>query len=349
MDKHIVNLYLARILSGIYVFLYKNQYFKLVYPDIEIKYRAELYSDECYQENKFNDWMTDDAIVSYLIDMGLWAFNGDDQLKKIESQIEDYKVELYDNFLNPPKQKQVRKSLDSLRKRYNQLYHTRHCLDHLTPEGYADILKNQYILIHSIYTNKNELVFPDLQNTNYQYLNELSSIITESNIDVSTFRAIARHDIWRSYWSSNKDHIFDRAVINWTDEQRTLVVLTKMYDSAHENPECPVETVFEDDDMFDGWMIKQRRESEKLRSQNRTEKLLDNKGLGKANEVYIMAKSKDEASSIYQLNDHSSKNIISERAAVLAQKKEIKEEDLPDIKRSIQIQQNQNWVDSHKR
>ena len=328
--------------------MFNTKKYKIVYPDMSLKYEAEVYAAECYDEHKFSDWIYEDNIVDYLVDAGLWNYDGDSQLKKIETQIEDHKVDLYQNFLNPPKQKQVRKNLTSLKKTYNKLYNTRHSLDSLTPYGYAELLKHQYILIHSIYTLKNNRLFKSTKNINYQKLNEISNILAEYTIDIEVFRKIARSDIWKNYWSANKDHIFDKAAINWTDEQRTLVVLTKMYDNAYEHPECPVDSVFEDDDMFDGWMIYQRRENEKLRSKNRTEKLLEGKNLDKANEVYIMASSKEEAQSIYSLNDNTGMNIIKERNQILVPGKEIKESDLPDVQRNLQLMHNQKLVDSKK-
>lgn len=349
MDKHSTNLYLSRILSGFYIFTYGDKHYKLIYPDMDIKYKAEIYAEKFYEDNKFMDWLNDDSIVEALVDSGIWHYGGDDQLSKIEKQIEDYKVELYENFLNPPKQKQVRKTLDSLKKSYNKLYNIRHSLDSLTAIGYSELIKHQYILIHSIYTTKNIRVFKSLKNIDYQKLNSLSNTIGEHTIDISTFKKLARSDQWRNYWSANKDRVFDKPVISWTDEQRTLVVLTKMYDSAYEHPDCPVESVFEDDDMFDGWMIKQRRENEKLRSKNRTEKLLEDKNLDKASEIFIMASSKDEAKSIYNLNDNTGMNIIKERTQAIIGKTEVKASDLPDIQRDLQIQQNQQLVDRKPR
>lgn len=316
---------------------------------MSLKYQAEIYATDTYEETKYSDWIYEDNIVDYLVEAGLWHYGGDDQLKKIEKQIEDNKVELYQSLLNPPKQKQIRKTLASLKKNYNKLYGIRHSLDSLTPQGYADLLKSQYILIHSIYNFKNQRLFKSIHSINYQILNDISNILNEYTIDISVFRELARSDLWKNYWSANKNRIFDKATIDWTDEQRTLVVLTKMYDSAYEHPECPADVVFEDDDMFDGWMIHQRRENEKIRSKNRTEKLLEDKNLNKANEVYIMASSKEEAQSIYNLNDNTGINIIKERSKTLVPGKEIKEADLPDIQRDLQMLQNQQLMNSSKK
>lgn len=344
MDNRNINIYLSRILSGFYLFLYNNTRYKLVYPDINIKYEAELYAQEEYENNKFNDWITDDSIVDSLVSMGLWNYNGDDNLKNLEKQIEDHKVDLYKNFLNPTKLKTLRRTLSNIKNTYNSLYNTRHFLDQFTVNGYSQYLKNQYILIHSLYTINNKKVFESMEDTDYKLLTSLSNIVSENTIDISAFREIARNDIWKNYWSANSDNLFDKSVINWTDEQKTLIVLTKMYDSAYQHPECPPDQVFEDDDMFDGWMIIQKRENEKNRNKSRTEKILEGKKLDKAGEVYIVASSKEEAKNIYDLNDNNSRHIIREREAFIRNStNEVEVSALPDVQRELTIQNNQQF------
>lgn len=351
MDQDNILLYLSRILSGSYYFIHNNQKYKLVYPDISVKYQAELHCQEQMQKNRFNDWILDEDIVHYLVGAGIWDYTGDDLLKKIEKQIEDIKIDLFKNFLNPTKIKSLKRSLDNTKRRYDSMYAVRHSFDHLTHQGYASILKNQYILANSIYDDKNCLIFDsnDFSKIDLAVIDSITEEIGKSSIDIKTFRKIARSDIWRNYWSANKDYLFDKPAVNWTDEQRTLVVLTKMYDSSYENPDCPPDDVFEDDDIFDGWMIMQRRESEKNKSKNRTEKMIKGKGLDRANEVFIVANSKEEAQAIYDLNDDTNMHIIRERnSVILNSQKELKEAELPDVQRNIVAESNRQFMQSRK-
>lgn len=344
MDSRSINIYLSRILSGFYLFIYNNTKYKLVYPDINIKYEAELYAEQEYENNKFNDWITEDTILDSLVSMGIWNYNGDDNLKNLEKQIDDLKVDIFKNFLNPPKLKTLRRTLSNTKKAYNSQYNIRHSLDQYTVHGYSQYIKNQYILIYSLYNINNERIFRSIDQTDPNLLNSLSAIISENTIDISFFREIARSDIWRNYWSANSDSLFDKSVVNWTDEQKTLVVLTKMYDSAYQHPECPPDSVIEDDDMFDGWMIVQKRENEKTKNKNRTEKLLEGKNLNKAGEVFIMANSQEEAKSIYDLNENSSRHIIRERESVIKQTQgTIDVAQLPDTQRDLTVLSNEQF------
>lgn len=347
MDQRTIGIYLSRILSGFYLFLYKNKRYKLVYPDINIKYEAEIYAEQEYEYNKFNDWLTEDNIVDTLVNLGMWDYSGDNQLKNLEKQMDDIKVDLYQNFLNPNKIKSLRRNLANVKHTYNQLFEIRHSFDHITAQGFASIIKNHYILMHSLFNEHNKLLFTSLNDIDIKTFEIFSNIIAQNTISIESYRKIARSDIWRNYWSANSDNLFDKSTVNWTDEQKTLVVLTRMYDSAYQHPECPQDNVFEDDDMFDGWMIFQRRENEKAKNKIRTEKLLEGKNLDKAGEIFVMAHSKQEAQNIYDLNDNTSKYIIKERNDVIKQRGGLTQDtDLPDVHRQIISMSNEQFKNS---
>lgn len=344
MDNKNTVLYLSRILSGYYTFIYNNQKYKLVYPDMSVKYEAEIYAQEIYDNNKFNDWITEEEILDFLISVGLWTYDGDQSLEKIHKDIENTKVELYQTLLNPNKTKFVRRQLANLNNLYNRRYEIRHSFDHLTIDGYCLLLKSQYILLNSIYDTNNKLVFNSDSSIDFKIINDISNTINSNTIDIKTFREIARSDNWRSYWSANREKVFDKATINWSDEQKTLVVLTKMYDSAYEHMECPSDEVIEDDDMFDGWLILQKRENEKSKSKARSDKILKDKKLGNAQEVFLVANSHQEANNIYNLNEDSSRGVIRERQQAIAAGATIKEAELPDVQRKLILETNQKLV-----
>lgn len=344
-----INIYLSRILSGTYLFIYKNQTLKLKYPDINVKYLADLYATQEYQKNKFNEWILEDDIFNYLIMTNLWNPLVDKEFKELPKKIEDYKVQLYQNELNPKNQKSIRRILKDAQNKYDHLYHIRHSFDHLTAQGYANLSKNHYILSESIFDSEDNKIFHRIDDIDFILFNEICSLISNNTIPAYIFRKIARSELWRNYWIANKDFLFGKPTIEWTDEQKNLVVITKMYDNAYEHPECPGNNILEDDDMFDGWMISIRRENEKDKTKRRTEKKFGDK-LNKAGEIFLMAESKEEAQNIYSLNNPLSRNIIKEREIVLKQNNDfVKDSDLPDVQRNLQMQQIQQIKEKHKR
>ena len=102
--------------------------------------------------------------------------------------------------------------------------------------------------------------------------------------------------------------------------------------------------------MFDGWMITQKRENEKNRNKNRTEKMLEGKKLNKAGEVFLVANSQEEAQNIYNLNDANSRNIIRERNNIIKDGSNIVEDtQLPDVQRNLVAQINENFKNSRRK
>lgn len=342
MDKD--NLILTRIISGYLIFKYKDQTLYLLYPSLELKYEAELFYNEIYDQYKFSDWITEDDILSILRDNKLWTDMNEKQLPLFEKQIEQTKIELFKSFYVTQKQKSVRAKLENLKSTYQKYYSVRHSLDHLTVKGFCEKYKNEFLVINSIYKkNNNQFIkFFDNKYPDSKILEDINYEINLHQIDIPIFRKIARSAEWRSYWSANKNFVFEKASSEWTDEQRTLVVFTKMYESAHESSEPPPDPVFEDDDMFDGWILLQNEIAKKERSKKTEDKALGSK-MAKAQEMFIMANNSNDATDIYGMNTSTTKAIIAERNNMIMHKKDIDASKLPDAKRDIAAISQENF------
>jgi hypothetical protein len=203
-----------------------------------------------------------------------------------------------------------------------------------TLEGYAASVKNEYIISQTLYKDS-KLVFKDISGSDansYQYFNSLVQEINHHIISVATFKAIARSGLWRSYWNANKSNILQNPVINWTDEQRSLINITKMYDSVYEHPECPDDKIIEDDDMLDGWMIVQKRKINKQKKENSLEKA--DPRLKNAQEVFIIADGTDEVEEVMEMNSPEAKMRLKEKFGFIKnQESPVEELQLPDVRR----------------
>ena len=82
MDNKVVSLYLSRILSGQYIFIYNDVTYKLVYPDTTIKYNAELYTEQVYDNSKSFYYQKEDG-GDYV---GLNEVDCDDMIIYMENQ-----------------------------------------------------------------------------------------------------------------------------------------------------------------------------------------------------------------------------------------------------------------------
>jgi hypothetical protein len=72
---------------------------------------------------------------------------------------------------------------------------------------------------------------------------------------------VARTDPWRGVWAARRAEagVFGKPACDLTDEQRSVVGWSLLYDGARECPDCPPDDVLTDDDAFDGWLIKRRQ------------------------------------------------------------------------------------------
>jgi hypothetical protein len=129
------------------------------------------------------------------------------------------------------------------------------------------------------------------------------------------------------------------SILNLTDDQRTLINISRMYDSIYDHAECPSDNIIDDDDMLEGWMIFQKRKNEQLKNQQKVDNL--NPKLKNAQEVFLMADSKESFEEIMSLNSPEAKYKIKEKLAYIGTVGEVKDSQLPDVQRDLQNKANQ--------
>jgi hypothetical protein len=237
----------------------------------------------------------------------------------------------------PSQQKPIKKNIEHIKKELNKILAVKHNFYNHTLEGYANLIKNEYIVCQTLYKN-NKLVFDFNNKTSskcYSDYNGLVQQIETLSISLSDIKKLARSAIWKSYWSANKNHsIFNGSVCDWNDDQRTLFKISQMYDNIYEHPQCPDDIIIDDEDMLDGWMIVQQREQSKLKKQKDLES--SNNKIKNANEVFLFPKTQEEFSDVINLNSDESKMAIKEKMSFIQEKKSAKEHELPDVQRDIQ-------------
>lgn len=345
MNDNDIEILLYRILSGYTIFYINNTKYKLVAPDNTIKYEASLLYEHIINEEKYHEWLRSDNITNIMISLGVWHFNTDQQIKNLETKIDDIKIELFNSAMNKKQQQHIRNRLQSTKMQLGKILQTKSNFLSNTLEGYANSLKNEYIICNTLYDHTNKLIFnyDNNQKSNSSSYSYFNSIITEiDNIIINTeqFKKLARHNLWRSYWNINKaNKLFDRNVKDWTDEQRALVNISKMYDNIYEHPECPNDDIIEDDDMLDGWMIIQKRKSEKDRKQKAFD--AQNPHLTRSGEVFLFAQNKEEIQEILSLNSEESRQDLQSKIETIKQKGKVEDGELPDVKRDLKKQINE--------
>lgn len=319
---------LHRIISGKTYFNFNKERYCLKAPSLDVKQRAlEIYFD-IVSEEKFAGWLRESNLDNILISLGYWDFGTKEKIKDLEKKIEKLKIDLYKNRLNSKLIKSIRSNIKNTYKELNKILAHKTDLYQNTLEGYANSIKNEYILCHSLYKN-NKLVFKFNDNSSYIYFNSLIAASNEHSIDMQEIKKLARDGSWRSIWSCNKDNPFGvPGSVHLHDDQRALINLSIMYDSVYDHPECPEDFVIEDDDMLDGWMLFQKEKNRKEKAQSSQTVSSVHKN---AQEVFIMANSKEDLENISDLNDDYNKMIIKSRVEAIKKKGSVSHFDMPDV------------------
>lgn len=336
-----LELLLYRILSGKVLFYYKNDQYELKSPSYNVRYQAQIIYHNIINDEKYNDWIREESLEYLLIGTGLWSKDTTKIIKDMEKKIDKDKVDMYLSAALKEKVKKIRNHLNELRGNLNSLLSKKGDMFSHTLEGYASSVKNEYIVCNTLFKD-NIRVFSDniINNqSSYIYFNDLVNEVNKQIIPIDRFKELARSGMWRSYWNCNKTNIFNKAVCDWTDDQRTLVSMSIMYDNIYDHPECPNDNIIEDDDMLDGWMIHQREKVQKAKKQAQVDDM--NPKLKNAQEVFLMPQSTEELEEIIGLNSSDSLVRMKQKINYVKAAGETEEYNLPDVQLNLRNQMNE--------
>ena len=344
MDLAKRELLLYRIFSGFVRFHIDDTVYIFKSPTAEDRYLAQEIYEEEVKSNRYENWHTKKTILKFLQQQQIFTEEDEEKLDKMEDDIEDLKHKLFTSMLNTEKSNFIRLTLQRTREYMSGLVAAKTCLDHTTVEGYASLLKTQFLTRRCLHYEDGR----NLEDCPSDFLEKAMSQIAIKTIGQAELRELARTEPWRGYWgASNKQGIFEGLPINYNEDQRSLVLYSKMYDGAYEHPESPEDEVINDDDLFDGWMIHQRKERENTKNKKSIESSINEKQRN-AEELYVFAPSTKDANKINDLNTPEAKARRKRRDLLLRKKGELREAELPDKKQEIIMQANRQWADKLK-
>ena len=311
-----------------------------------IRFEAEEIYDRTVHDNRFSLWLTDKDALAILVNNDLCSTDIDSNMKEIEKVVEDHKVRLFKASFDTDAVKKIKHTLGMVRKKQEQMMETRFSLDHLTIHGFGEMVKQQFLMFHSLYNMDGSRFWNDPKDVNIRLMELAMLENTKAKLTVSIFREIARTDPWRSYWGVDKSNPFGTSALQLTEDQRTLIMFTKMYDNAYEHPECPPQDIMADDDMFDGWMIANQRKNEKEKMTHQLEDRFARHG--DAQEIFIPVKNREQARKINELNDTRGTIVKAQRKAALHRSGKLTDSQLPDKRIEIQAQANKQFIEQVK-
>lgn len=326
-----------RILSGKLIFVFDDIFYELRKPSLDIKMEADFLYSSIYEDNLYNDnFLSVEDVENLLIELNILYYDSKKILQKIEKSLENTKVDLFQNYFDTTKRAKIKNRLTNLKSDIDSIYSKQHSLDFLTLEHYCDNSRHEFIISHTLYNKNNELIF-EYNNIDYVKFNNIVSTISKYMIDVSTYKKLARCDYWRNYWSNNKTNVISGTVSEWSEEQKSLVNISCMYDKIYEHPECPQDDIINDDDALDGWMIFQKQKNDLQKKEKGVDSMLTGK-IKNSSEVFLMAGNKDQAQDILGLNNKESLNIVKTKVDTVMTRGNVRDGELPDVKQRLMQQ-----------
>lgn len=245
------------------------------------------------EKNKYEEVMRLSHTFLLLVKNELLPIDYDKNIDELHKQLDSNKEQLYLNRALPTNQlNKIRQQIALLKTSLNNLIYKRHSLDKYTLEGWAESATERFIF-SKIVLDENyrplELAGPELDAAIYKY--KLATISSEN------LRLIARTEPWRSMWNTNDVQCFRKI---W-DEQRLLVMFSKMYNNVYEHSECPRDDIINDDDMLDGWFIVQKKSRDKERAGR--EQDVYTRRHNNAKEIFVVTHNEQDRKEIEEWND----------------------------------------------
>lgn len=316
------------------------EYILLKSPTCEARYMAEELCIELYNFHLENGALTRKDLEVLLDKRGIWTFEDDDILDTLVKNTEEIKTKsvslsLHTNELSAAK-KALRKTEEEIEKRLNR----KHSCDYLCADYIAAVEKNKFLFASAIYSPDHTQLFPCL--TDFDNTFVMSCMVEYSNkkIPYQTIRELARTEPWRSIWASksSNSNIFPNTVPEYTEEQQQLVNWTLLYDNIYECMERPSTNIINDDDLLDGWLILQKRKREAEENGRQAESLMGAKAKsGHGNEVFIPVGDSEKAKMVDALNTPESARIKRARLKKVEKDGYVLEQNMPDVKRQLQM------------
>jgi hypothetical protein len=169
-------------------------------------------------------------------------------------------------------------------------------------------------------------------------------------LDDGDIRDLARNEPWKTHWVINKggDNLFLNSDKERSPEQRAIFIWSRMYDSISESIEAPSESIINDDDALDGWLITQRRRREAEKNEKDVEgKIAGNEKISNSAEIFVMAGNQKDAGKIDDANSYTAKKIKDSRTNYIhAKGSEVKQGEFKDVRMSINQKSNSQFKDT---
>tara|TARA_R110002167_G_scaffold124960_2_gene304749 strand:+ start:749 stop:1780 length:1032 start_codon:yes stop_codon:yes gene_type:complete len=331
MELYEREFFIAKVFRGYVKYkVDKDLYIYIHPPTIEEYIESQDIFMESYEEAMSQDMMSSEECLAFMMDNDIWGVKKEDDLDKLGKEIDKLKISVFTNYFNSERREQSRATLNQAKELLNKLHAEKHSYDHTTDLGIATYSKNAW-LIETCTKYKDGTLY-DWTHIDVQKAMHIQSAETLSEKQI---REIAKTTPWQGYWSlkSEEGNIFKKHPMELTNNQQHLISWSRAYDNVNESPDCPVDEIIQDDDAFDGWMTKQREDRDSQKGEKMGEDLTSKHST--ANEVFVMAATKEDADKVNDLNNPAIKMLKKQRMKHVDSAQSVKYQEFKDVKMTL--------------
>lgn len=333
-----------RICSGTIKFEYSGIEYTYKFPDSILKLESSYLYEQNYDTLKYDDkFILKDDIRSFCIELDIYDFELEKNIEQLSKRLDSLKVELYNKFYkNKGTTNIIRHRIKETKDIISDSEQKLNFLDKLSLESYCSVIQNEFLICKNLYSN-NKLVFDynNLSGIDYIFFTNISLKLSSYFLNNSLYRKIARSHQWKNIWNIKKNNqIFNGPVCDWTDEQRTLIGYSLMFDNILQHPECPDNDILDDEDALDGWSIIQNKKFEEEKKKKGVSSIMDKHK--NAQEVFVIAETPEEIENIMNMNTSDGLEKMNSKLSYVTNRPgTVKESEMPSTRLDLFNQMNE--------
>lgn len=336
--------HVARLIAGGSSFVHDGVRYRTADPGRDARLEAAEVQRDAFREAVLSGARTHEQLVLELMRRGLWGGEDEERMSDLVLEIDDLKADLYKDRERESFERRHREALKAAKAELAALEARKRALDHQSAETYARSAHARYLAGSSLLQNDGRRYWPDRTrgwDSPDAVVEAAMRKAVEDRLGLAELRELARCEHWQQYWNARMgdESPFDAAAVDLNDEQRILAGWSRLYEGVAQRQDGPPRSAFDDDDLFDGWLILERRKRSNEDAEARFRKEVGGKIAG-MNEVFMMmnrdAKKgslRSSPAALARLNDAEATRKKEERMAYLKKHKRVEAKDMPDTAR----------------
>ena len=306
-------------------------------PSRESKVIADEFFFTYYYKSIDEGVLDSDGVYKLLVKYGLWEtdkFN-EGLLKKLQKEIEDMKVEVFNNYLDGGKRNKIKQAILDTKLYIENMVAQKHSLDHLGAEFVGNYAKYHILLGHSIYKSGKPL-WKSMKRWDLadDMSIEVNKKLNKYKIEADQYRELATCDYWRGIYNIRRGNLFGKAIVDWSDHQKQLVSWSQTYENIYKSPDCPTDSIINDNDAIDGWFIIQKRKRDSQLNNSTIESGMSDK-IKNSEFIFVLA-DEENIDKVYGLNDVGGKIALHKRLSQIKRSNIVAEVNMLDTRQILQ-------------